>query len=84
MERVGAGVRLRLFLVLVWGLVCEHLALLPLAVAVGSHCVQTHISYTVLVSGLLGGVVVWLGVVVVAHRPPGRPSPNSMVADRHR
>src|SRR6185295_3931268 len=28
-----------LFLVLVWGLVCEHLALLPLAVAVGSHCV---------------------------------------------
>ena len=50
-----------LFLVLVWGLVCEHLALLPLAVAVGSHCVQTHISYTVLVSGLLGGVVVWLG-----------------------
>lgn len=50
-----------LFLKLVWGLVCEHLALLPLAVAVGSHCVQTHISYTVLVGGLLGGVVVWLG-----------------------
>ena len=50
-----------LFLVLVWALVCEHLALLPLAVAVGSHCVQTHISYTVLVAGLLGSVLLWLG-----------------------
>ncbi|MEO8264645.1 MAG: hypothetical protein ABI706_03950 [Ilumatobacteraceae bacterium] len=52
-----------LFLVLVWGLVCEHVALLPIAVAVGSHCVQTHISYTVLVGGLLGGAVVWLAWV---------------------
>ena len=50
-----------LFLVVVWGLVCEHLALLPIAVAVGSHCVQTHISYTVLVTGLLAGTVAWLG-----------------------
>lgn len=49
-----------LFLLLVWGLACEHLALLPIAVAVGSHCVQTHISYTVLVGGLLGAVVAWL------------------------
>ena len=49
-----------LFLILVWGLVCEHLALLPVAVAVGSHCVQTHISYTVLVTGLLGGALAWL------------------------
>ena len=49
-----------LFLVLVWGLVNEHLALLPIAVAVGSHCVQTHISYTLLVGGLLGGVIAWL------------------------
>ena len=50
-----------LFLILVWGLVCEHIAMLPIAVAVGSHCVQTHISYTVLVGGLLGGAVLWLG-----------------------
>jgi hypothetical protein len=49
-----------LFIILVWGLVCEHLALLPIAVAVGSHCVQTHISYTVLVAGLLGGALAWL------------------------
>lgn len=48
------------FLMLIWGLVCEHLALLPVAVAVGSHCVQTHISYTVLVAGLLAGTVAWL------------------------
>ena len=52
-----------LFLVLVWGLTCEHIALLPLAVAVGSHCVQTHISYTVLVVGLLGAVCGWLAWV---------------------
>ena len=50
-----------LFLVLVWGLVCEHVALLPIAIAVGSHCVQTHISYTVLVTGLLGSALAWLG-----------------------
>ena len=50
-----------LFLVLVWGLVCEHVAMLPIAVAVGSHCIQTHISYTVLVTGLLAGVALWLG-----------------------
>jgi hypothetical protein len=50
-----------LFLVLIWGLLCEHLALLPIAVAVGSHCVQTHISYTVLVGGLLAGTVLRLG-----------------------
>ena len=49
-----------LFLLLIWGLACEHVALLPLAVAIGSHCVQTHISYTVLVAGLLGGAVAWL------------------------
>jgi hypothetical protein len=50
-----------LFVVLIWGVACEHLALLPVAVAVGSHCVQTHISYTVLVGGLLVGTLVWLG-----------------------
>ena len=50
-----------LFLLLVWALACEHIALLPLAVAIGSHCVQTHISYTVLVTGLLAAVMAWLG-----------------------
>jgi hypothetical protein len=50
-----------LFLVLIWGLLCEHLVLLPIAVAVGSHCVQTHISYTLMVTGLLTATMIWLG-----------------------
>ena len=50
-----------LFLMLIWGLLCEHLVLLPIAVAVGSHCVQTHISYTLMVTGLLTGTMLWLG-----------------------
>ena len=57
-----------LFLVLVWGLVCEHVALLPIAVAVGSHCVQTHISYTVLVTGLARLGTRLAGLAVVANR----------------
>ncbi len=51
------------FLILIWGLVCEHLALLPITVAVGTHCVQTHVSYTGLVAGLLGGAMVWLALL---------------------
>ena len=50
-----------LFLVLIWGLAGEHVALLPIAIAIGSHCVQTHISYTVLVTGLLASTLAWLG-----------------------
>jgi hypothetical protein len=50
-----------LFLVLVWGLVLERLELLPWAVAIGSHCMQSHVSYAVMVGGLLGLVTVWLG-----------------------
>ena len=66
-----------LFLVLIWGLACEHIALLPIAVAVGSHCVQTHISYTVLVTGLLASTLAWLGWLWwrtdrLAHRHPLR------------
>lgn len=52
-----------LFVVLVWAISLDHIALMPLAVAAGSHCVQTHISYTLLVAGLLGGLVVWLAVL---------------------
>lgn len=51
-----------LFLVLVWSALNGRLMALPLAVAVGSHCVQTHISYTVLVVGTLGAAAVWLAV----------------------
>ena len=51
-----------LFLVLVWGVCCDDLALLPGAVAVGSLLVQTHLSYAFLVPGLLG----WSALVVGA------------------
>jgi hypothetical protein len=55
-----------LFIVLVWGVLCGRTAMLPWALVVGSHCVQTHISYTVLVGGLsavAAGWVVWRDVV---------------------
>ena len=51
------------FLVLVWGLARADVVLLPWAVLVGSHCVQTHVSYTLLVTGLLGAAIVWLAVL---------------------
>jgi hypothetical protein len=39
--------------------------LLPWAVLVGSHCIQTHVSYTLLVTGLLGASIVWLLVLTL-------------------
>lgn len=53
------------FVMLVWGLARGDVVLLPWAVLVGSHCVQTHVSYTVLVTGLLGAVLVWLFVLAL-------------------
>jgi len=49
-----------LFLVLVAGVLLGHHRALPLAVAVGYHCLQTHISYVPLVAGALVPLVVWL------------------------
>lgn len=49
-----------LFLVLSTGVLLGHHRALPLAVAVGYHCLQTHISYVPLVVGALGPLVVWL------------------------
>lgn len=46
-----------LFLVCVWGVLCGDLVLLPLAVAAGCVCAQTHVPYL----GLVGGV----GLVVI-------------------
>jgi hypothetical protein len=58
-----------LFVLLVWGAADDDLVLIPFAVAVGMHCVQSHIGYALLVGGLLGGLAVWLGVR--AFRPHG-------------
>ncbi len=48
------------FLVLLWDVAQERSRSLPWAVAVGSHCGQTHVSYLPLVGGLTGLALVWL------------------------
>jgi hypothetical protein len=51
------------FLLAVWSVLCDDLALLPVAVLAGSFCAQTHVSYL----GLVGGLAVVV-VVVLARR----------------
>ena len=41
------------FLLLVWSVLCDDLVMLPIAVAVGSFSVQTHVGYLPIVAGLL-------------------------------
>jgi hypothetical protein len=51
-----------LFLVCVWGVLCRDLVLLPIAVAAGCLCAQTHIPYLGLVGGmglLVVGALAW-------------------------
>jgi hypothetical protein len=50
------------FLLAAWSVLCDDLPLLPVMVAVGVFCVQTHISYLGLVGGVGAPVVVWLAV----------------------
>lgn len=45
------------FIVLIWGVVLGRHGYLPVAVGVGMHCVQTHISYVPLITGVLAMVV---------------------------
>ena len=49
-----------LFLVLAWGVSEGHHRAIPLLVAVGTHCLQTHISYVPLVGAVLVGVLIQL------------------------
>lgn len=51
-----------LFVVLVWSVLCDDIAMLPWAVVVGSYCVQCHVGYIPLVVVLLGLGVVWAAV----------------------
>ncbi len=54
-----------LFLVCVWCVLCDDLAMLPVAVVAGSVCAQTHLPYV----GLVGGLVVLLVVALaIAYR----------------
>ncbi len=54
-----------LFLVCVWGVLCDDVALLPVAVLAGCLCAQTHIPYLGLVGGM-GALVA--GALVVRYR----------------
>lgn len=47
-----------LFILLIWGIVLGHHWFIVGAVIVGTHCVQTHVSYIPLVVGLLGFAVI--------------------------
>jgi hypothetical protein len=49
-----------LYLVVLWGIAMNRSAGLPIAVALGAHVAQTHISYVPLVGGTLAVTVVWI------------------------
>ncbi|HET6948752.1 MAG TPA: hypothetical protein VFI47_00145, partial [Acidimicrobiales bacterium] len=57
-----------LFLVCVWGVLCDDLVLLPVAVAAGTLCAQTHIPYVALVGGVGAAVVAALVVAFLRRR----------------
>lgn len=59
------------FLLAVWSVACDDLALLPLAVGAGSFCVQTHVSYIgpVFATALVAVVAVALRLRAGRHRP---------------
>jgi hypothetical protein len=61
-----------LFLVCVWGVLCDDLVLVPVAVAAGCVCAQTHIPYVGLVAGL--GAVMAAGLVLAWRRHRGDPA----------
>jgi hypothetical protein len=49
-----------LFVVLIWAASCGRLWALPTALAVGSYCMQAHVSYSLIVVGLLVTVTAWI------------------------
>jgi hypothetical protein len=57
-----------LFLVCVWGVLCDDLPLVPVAVVAGFLCAQTHIPYTGMVGGL---VLVMAGSLALTYRRAG-------------
>ncbi|MEJ7583531.1 MAG: hypothetical protein WKF43_05440 [Acidimicrobiales bacterium] len=64
------------FLLAVWSVLCGDLPMLPLAVFAGSFCMQTHISYVGLVTGLgaIGFASAGWAVFSRRHRPNARSS----------
>lgn len=47
------------FLLAIWSVVVGDRRLWPLVIVLGSHCIQCHTGYIVIVLGLIGGAVVW-------------------------
>ena len=58
------------YLVVLWDVAQRRTALLPLAVALGAHCAQTHVSYLPLVGGTMSVAAIWL--LAGRHRLHGR------------
>jgi hypothetical protein len=56
------------FLLAVWAIACDDLAMLPVATFAGSFCAQTHVSYLGLVGGFVAIGLVALGVRLVVRR----------------
>lgn len=57
-----------LFLVAIWSVLCDDLAMLPVAVFAGSFCLQTHISYLGLVGAMAGLAVAAVAFVTWRRR----------------
>lgn len=68
-----------LFILLMWGVALGRHGYLPVAVAVGVHCVQTHISYVPVITGLVAMAVVL--VVVRQYRSSSVRSPSRVVSN---
>jgi hypothetical protein len=69
------------FLMAAWSILCDDLAMLPVAVFAGTFCMQTHIPYTGMVGGM--GVLV-IAATVVTHWAHRRDSPEDKSARRRR
>ena len=63
------------FVLGVWSVLCDDLAMLPVATFAALFCLQTHISYLGLVAGLGGLTVVWLGWTLLRRRAALRSKP---------
>ena len=66
-----------LFVLLIWSVVEGDLWLAPFAILVGSHCIQCHVGYAILVTGLVG--IAFVAVVVRAVRDPAQRRRTSIV-----
>jgi hypothetical protein len=67
-----------LFLLAVWGVCCRDVAMLPVAVASASVCMQSHIPY-VAVCGGLGALAAFATAMALARSPPASPERRHII-----